>query len=257
MSDCKYFTDGFNKRRSTLEGNNADLWYDFWNAYDLRTGSVRVKKVKAHAEYSDIMLGLVTINDFLGNQFAGTFAGEAAQASVVSESIAANFATIDGRSWKIQTRLVEVLIACRTRDLDKVASDFWKFGKALRVQSALADKSLIIVRPRSFLRQQHVEIAVEVPSEEGNRISGSSIAVGGSRSSCFHPTHKVVCTRGLHWCARCGAFATVRGRKLLIPCVVPSKDGLSALRRLKKGRTPTASVTWPISDANTVAIATS
>merc|ERR1711966_249072 len=167
--------------------------------------------------------GLISRHDYLGNRHADIFAGKAADACQVPDKIVDAFATIDGRAWKIQTRLVEVLIACRTRKLDLEAADFWRKQKEMR--KMLLPK--IEACPPSFMRQQNVCVAVEDLRVEGSRILGDSIAAGGARSSCFHPSHRMVCTRGLYWCARCGSYATKRGRKLHKKCINPTRDGLA------------------------------
>ena len=92
-------------------GTNGDLGSLLACTISDRKLSVSPSKVKAHADYRDLESGLISVSEFIGNRFADEFAGKAAAASQVPDALAEQVAILDARVWKIQTRLVEVLIA--------------------------------------------------------------------------------------------------------------------------------------------------
>ena len=54
-----------------------------------------------------------------------------------------------------------------------------------------------------------------------------------------HPSHALRVTEtGACWCGRCGSFADTVPRGLAGPCHPPSKSGLAALSRLRRGLHP-------------------
>ena len=62
-----------------------------------------------------------------------------------------------------------------------------------------------------------------------------------------HPSHQYGLKRGLLWCWTCGAYAAERVVGLAKPCPGQAgPGGAGQLRRLKEGKTPSASVPWPL-----------
>ena len=60
---------------------------------------VAINKVKAHATDQDVLLERITPWHMAGNQWADTFAGEAAQRAAVPEHLLRQLDELDERAW--------------------------------------------------------------------------------------------------------------------------------------------------------------
>ena len=67
--DCAYVVDGFEAgQRHTMQGDNVDLWAQFWAEVDRHDSMVHVHKVPAHLKELDVLLGRVHLFDWVGNK---------------------------------------------------------------------------------------------------------------------------------------------------------------------------------------------
>ena len=61
--------DGFEAgQRHTMQGDNVDLWAQFWAEVDRHDSMVHVHKVPAHLKELDVLQGRVHLFDWVGNK---------------------------------------------------------------------------------------------------------------------------------------------------------------------------------------------
>ena len=238
VSDSKYVVDLARSRRSkSLQAPNGDLWQRYWTAYDLKGGRVKVSKVKAHCDATDVLNGIVTWQDLAGNSFADTLAEEAAEAHQVPYAVTSAFDVLDAIAWKVQSRLAEIICAAPTRNADERAAKEHKKNKAEAEQARLRQ-----IEEEALRLLLADEVAAETPEPAP---PPPPPRVGESRSRNIHPSHRLRKKRGIFWCAKCGGYGQVRGRKLAEPCrQYANETGKEVLRRLANGLTPHRSVGW-------------
>ena len=238
-SDSKYFVDHCNSRRhKSLLGAHGDLWERWWNCYDLKGGKLSVVKVKAHSDATAIGVD-ISWQDYVGNCYADKFADHAAEKASLPVGTLAAFDALDGRAWKIQSRIAAIITAGTTRAADEKAA---KQHKELKRQQLLLN-----LEPCAEAEHEPAGQGADFQAPEPPTLPPPPPAqrrVGGPRSGEVHSSHRLLFKQGLHICLRCGAYGSSRARKLTKPCKPPTKSGTDVLRRVADGRTPHHSVDW-------------
>ena len=67
-----------------------------------------------------------------------------------------------------------------------------------------------------------------------------------------HPSHRLFLFKGVFYCANCGAYATVKARKLAEQCTIRTSAGQRNLTLLGSGELPVNLSQWPASTAATI-----
>ena len=110
-TDSSYVVKGFNRTRETSAcSNNGDLWGIFHDQLERLDHAVMVIKVKAHAEYNDLVAGIITPWNFFGNQLADVLAGQAADECQLNWGEQEGLRALDARTWLVQKRLLAVMM---------------------------------------------------------------------------------------------------------------------------------------------------
>ena len=107
-TDCLYVYKGASKEGAGMP-KHMDLWGEYrelLEEYKAAGRSVTVFKVKAHAEYADLLLENLTGRQFAGNCLADSFAKEGAKLGKVDNQQAKVVEKIDQMAWLVQDRLV-------------------------------------------------------------------------------------------------------------------------------------------------------
>ena len=94
-----------------LNGDNGDLWMQFYVLRDELHGRVLVSKVKAHCTQHHVDIGAISLHDWLGNDLADNLAGQAAKFCQVDEGEVRVLEMERGRMWKIRQRIVAASLA--------------------------------------------------------------------------------------------------------------------------------------------------
>ena len=76
-----------------------------------------------------------------------------------------------------------------------------------------------------------------------------SVSLGRQMS---HASHKLYVYRGVFYCANCGAYATVKARKLAVQCTIRTTAGQRNLTLLGSGELPVNLLQWPSAAAETI-----
>ncbi len=92
-----------------LFSDNGDLWVDFLQALQKRTGWTAFHWCKSHATTTQIWSGYVSKRAFVGNTYADAFAGRAAELHQVEDSEKTAYDIIVARTRRIHNRLIAVL----------------------------------------------------------------------------------------------------------------------------------------------------
>ncbi len=88
---------------------NGDLWVDFLQALQARTGWTAFYWCKSHATSTQIWSGYISKKAFVGNTYADAFAGRAATLHQMDDSDKAAYDIIVDRTRRIHNRLIVVL----------------------------------------------------------------------------------------------------------------------------------------------------
>ena len=123
VSDCKLVVDGLALRSNLLKNNpggtqqksrvkgegNQDLWKELMEiaAERMQEGhNIIITKVKAHAEAYHILAGMITWEDFVGNEFADAFAKVGAAMNQLEQFEVDKVKSVDKEAWAIQSRIL-------------------------------------------------------------------------------------------------------------------------------------------------------
>ena len=233
FSDCKYFVDYSEKEPSLLRTvANGDLWDEFLKLSVNK--NVNVVKVKAHCTLEDVRNGVIQWEHYVGNSYADTLAGEGAARAQVPQAIVDEMSSLDAMAWRIQDRLVAIVCAGTTKEQDKRDGLEHRRTKAARAHEGPDEcQPCEEQQAQEQLAQFEEDLG---PPEVPNRL-------GGERSSKLHISHTIRAGDGFVYCARCGSYATTRGRALLKDCPgLPKLTGRAVLKRIARGLTPRHSV---------------
>ena len=274
-SDNKGVVEHFNKHRTDLiRGPNSDLWAAISEALDLRTGSVELRKVKAHGTAEHLRDGTLSPFMMAGNAAADELAGRGAALHQV-DSFAFNMVkaldrltfAINERAVAIVTHLIENFPRNRLpkaplvqqerlsiHELERRSGHLlvyyndsrqWRCIKCLRVTA----------HPRLRAWLQEGMCPGMVLSEEGTRGPRPElvrrvvepISIG---YKFLHPSHWFSRFRGLVFCQRCGYYATTKPKNLKDECRGhPTVASRHYLNNLRSGRVPHPNVRFPEAEA--------
>ena len=163
-------------------------------------------------------------------------------------NIATAFDVVDKLSWQIQARLAAIVCDAPTREAHTADAARAKAGKLARLELKALE------RAQEDITKPHREdtVVVESAQEEATAVAEERahaqmpVRLGGSRCRPLRTSHHLASHRGIVWCWKCGKYGTSRGRDLLKPCKGgASAAGKKALERIREGRTPHNSITWP------------
>ena len=225
--------------------------------------------MKAHTDEEDVLSGVISLEDQLGNQAADTWAGAAAERnSTLDDTINSQ---IDGMVWLIQDRLVEVYthfyqparegeralmprptrstdndaLVAQGHELERLNPRHWKCR--ICGQSWHSNQRKVIAGmgqcPGIFMYDH-------LPAQPGGpRIAprGSQVIVNGR---VLHPTHNLAWHRGVYFCWRCGYLGTQKRVAQLTDLCRGHKTPAQAkkLGKLRSGMCPLNSGIWPLGD---------
>ena len=278
-SDSSYVVDLYAKSRNhSLLSINGDLWEEFWNLVDSKNGDVSISKVKAHCSVDEINAGIISWRDFEGNMYADKFADKGAEENQLSYEITSSIDVMDSMAWRVQERLAAIICANPTKLANKEAMALAKKKKAekqkekaqegQRAQEEAAEdpdnsgKADVLISAEAFFDS----VKLQLEEKEAKRLRGEGdearqsdhpqrvdrgkvTKVGGERAQDLHSSHSLAYKQGIHWCWKCGKYASTRGRELLKPCPgAPTPAGEAVLRRLRNGQTPKAHLNWTSED---------
>ena len=288
FSDSSYVVKHFRRRLHMLDSDNADLWHRLNLAMERRTGTLEVRKIKAHQPVEAVHLGVVELQHWIGNHFSDAYA----------DTVAASFQVPDTEvdSYRMVTRLARALqarLVAANMQAVKAAGPWLKapaLGRAARqhrprggLKRWLADTTHVLpfyddtlatpvlkttvafhcqvcqqkANARRFKRflttpcpgpAQPVRPQLEQPLQH-SRQAGEQL---------LHPSHALSFKRGIWYCTRCGYYCSVgegksSAKKLAQPCAgVCKQAGAQYMSRLRKGLPPRPDMGWPQQDQGPV-----
>ena len=121
ISDCSFVTEGFDiiTHGKFEKFKHSDLWVQLQEMVLRRRSAgfrVTVRKVKAHVEEWHLVAGLISFEDFTGNEFADAFAKQAANMLAVPRAQVKEIKDIDKKALLIQKRIIAtnaMAISCK------------------------------------------------------------------------------------------------------------------------------------------------
>ena len=156
--DCQYLIDGASgSRHKAANGSNGDLWDEYFSVLDPGSLDINLFKVKSHRKYEDIVLGFISVIEFVGNAAADAFAKRGAELWTVPDERKLEIKTARSRAWRVGMRLAAV-----------VAETVAAFKEAPLLNA-------IPVKPRRTVAHLRHEL----------ESLGHCIEVEGRRASCF------------------------------------------------------------------------
>ena len=246
---------------------NLDLWDELWTALSVRTMPVTWVKVKSHADEPAWRANRVTTPLAIGNTYADTLAGVAAERACDSRHAAfvALVRWLDSRTLQVQKRLLAIALVCCANVVRVRRAHLPRKARLCALQHAaeaaghlvsfagakckLRCCGIVVPKRRlgAWLRvagascrpslQMPVDAEVPLPPPPD-----CNIRVG---SQDVHTSHAAAVYRGVVWCWKCGAWGTRKLQRLAAECKPPTARGLRVRKRLREGKTPQQGFEWP------------
>jgi len=221
--------------------------------------------VKAHLKEKDVVEGVISAQDYFGNDKADGHAKEAARLGQVSPASERKVAECDKLASAVQKRMISINQECfklGKRKLTRVQKPRARVAKMARLQKlrmlghemvGCVDKykCQICCRAASKTGQMSLKKLIDkgvCPGPPQRRPEATHVQVGSTTMS-IHPSHCLDFKRGLYFCWSCGKSGSERIRGLAKVCkpltTVSCKTGKGReLWRLRQGLPPKGDK-WP------------
>ena len=239
-----------------------DLWELFWEcwgaAYELGW-IVVLFKVKSHTTDEDLARGIITWEHKIGNGFADTWAGYAAEINQGDENRKQLISWIDATAWIVQSRIMAVCqfldshkaderpkkpkktIYTRLEELGHIPSPDdrkgWHRCCLCGTRWSMARAAHVKCRgkcPGPIWGQQY-----DLPDNDWTKLKqpGSRLIHNGY---VLHPSHVFAWRQGIIYCTKCGSYSENRVVNLAKTCLLKPQNAVteSRLKNILQGLHP-------------------
>ena len=248
--DAQYVTKGFADGPLKPHACHTDLWSLLWGDLLHRQGQVKVVKVPSHTRPHDLVGGMITVEQFVLNEWADQLAEKAAEENQFHDLVALLVSEVDKLAWAVQERLAAIVGHVAATKSERVGQgEFYKLrakGRKRKRQEALAQ---MVANSEHLVAMPAARAVCSVCSKASSWVRASAWLV----KPCippevkldFHPSHQMQAINSVHYCRLCGSWATQRLRQLCKVCPGhATSGGKKVLRALSKGRPPPGSRAW-------------
>jgi hypothetical protein len=245
--DSKVVVIGIRRGPHWRHRKNAFQWKAFWDALGRR--GIVVHKIPAHSSVETVVAAGFSAEAHKANQAADEAAEEAARAAQLPQEAVAELFRLDAEALELQAHLIEMglEVAAKAPALYGPSSSYQRRLEAkFRAQERrnAAAETLRLSRHRLCNRTNTCLDCFRKPGPGQTKLDFL-------RTDCsktphqVHPSHTLVCTRGLWWCRSCGASSSKLFRALRARCSPPGVYGRRCLEKLAKGDLPPHLRAWP------------